>query len=95
GSPTSRVLLFCSNNYPKHDDLRLLRASCAKSQILCYTIVTMPPLPGHPRISKDPELVTGLPRITGTRIGVDLIKRNVQAGMSKDLILKVYPNLTK
>lgn len=55
----------------------------------------MPPLPGHPRISKDPEIVTGLPRITGTRISVDLIKRNVQAGMSEDLILKVYPNLTK
>ncbi len=55
----------------------------------------MPPLPGHPRISRDPELVTGMPRITGTRIGVDLIKRNVAAGMSEDLILRVYPQLTK
>lgn len=55
----------------------------------------MPPLPGNPRISKDPEIVTGMPRITGTRIGVDLIKRNVQAGMSEDMLLKVYPVLTR
>ncbi len=55
----------------------------------------MPPLTGHPRISKDPETLTGLPRITGTRIGVDLIKRNVAAGMSKDMLLKVYPQLTR
>ncbi len=55
----------------------------------------MPPVTGHPRISKDLEILTGLARITGTRIGVDLIKRNVAAGMSKDMLLKVYPQLTR
>lgn len=55
----------------------------------------MPPVTGHPRISKDLEILTGLPRITGTRIGVDLIKRNVAAGMTKDMLLKVYPQLTR
>ncbi|MET0182843.1 MAG: DUF433 domain-containing protein [Caulobacterales bacterium] len=55
----------------------------------------MPPLPGNPRISKDPEIVTGQPRITGTRISVDLLKRNVAAGMSEDMLLRVYPVLTK
>jgi uncharacterized protein (DUF433 family) len=39
-------------------------------------------------------MVSGQTRIAGTRIGVDLIKRNIAAGMSKDLVLKVYPNLT-
>lgn len=55
----------------------------------------MPPFPNNPRISKDPEVVTGLPRITGTRISVDLLKRNVAAGMSEDMLLKIYPVLTK
>jgi uncharacterized protein (DUF433 family) len=55
----------------------------------------MPQLPGNPRISQDPEIVTGMPRITGTRISVDLLKRNIAAGMSEDLILKVYPQITK
>lgn len=55
----------------------------------------MPPLPGNPRISQDPEILTGMPRITGTRIGVDLLQRNLQSGMSEDRILKIYPNLTR
>ena len=54
----------------------------------------MPPIPGHPRLAKDVTHVSGKTRIAGTRIGVDLIQRNVAAGMSKELVLKVYPNLT-
>ena len=54
----------------------------------------MPPIPGHPRLAQDVAYVSGKPRIVGTRIGVDLIQRNIAAGMSKDLVLKVYPQLT-
>ena len=55
----------------------------------------MPPLPGNPRISQDPEILTGMPRITGTRIGVDLLQRNLASGMSEDRILSIYRDLTR
>lgn len=54
----------------------------------------MPAIPGHPRLAKDALHVSGKTRIAGTKIGVDLIQRNIAAGMSRDLVLKVYPNLT-
>ncbi len=61
---------------------------------VCYTHLIMPPIPGHPRLAQDVAYVSGKPRIAGTKIGVDLIQRNIAAGMSKDMVLKVYPNLT-
>lgn len=55
----------------------------------------MPPIPGHPRLAKDATHVSGQTRIVGTRIAVDLIKRNVAAGMTMEGLLKVYTNLTR
>ncbi|HEV7488029.1 MAG TPA: DUF433 domain-containing protein [Thermoanaerobaculia bacterium] len=46
------------------------------------------------RISIDPNICFGKPRIRGTRIWIDLIIENVAAGASDDDILNAYPALT-
>ena len=55
----------------------------------------MPVVPGHPRISIDADMVFGKPRVTGTRIGVDLILRKLAAGASIDWLLEGYPSITR
>jgi uncharacterized protein (DUF433 family) len=54
----------------------------------------MPAVPNHPRISIDETHLVGKPRITGTRIGVDLILRNLAAGATIEWLLEGYPDLT-
>jgi uncharacterized protein (DUF433 family) len=55
----------------------------------------MPAVPGHPRISIDEHTLVGKPRITGTRIGVDLILRELAAGATIEWMLEGYPKLTE
>lgn len=53
----------------------------------------MPAVPGHPRISIDETHLVGKPRITGTRIGVDLVLRNLAGGATIEWLLQGYPDL--
>jgi uncharacterized protein (DUF433 family) len=54
----------------------------------------MPALSGHPRISVDGAYCAGKPRITGTRIPVDLALRTLAAS-SMEWLLEGYPDLTR
>jgi uncharacterized protein (DUF433 family) len=54
----------------------------------------MPAVHGHPRISIDADTCVGKPRITGTRISVDLILRTL-AESSMEWLLEGYPDLTR
>ena len=56
---------------------------------------SMPQLPGHPRIAIDAHTLVGKPRIAGTRIGVDLILRELAAGMTTATLLEAYPTITR
>jgi uncharacterized protein (DUF433 family) len=47
----------------------------------------------HDRISIDPAVMMGKPRIQGTRIKVELILRKLGGGSFNDL-LEAYPKLT-
>jgi uncharacterized protein (DUF433 family) len=58
-------------------------------------IEPMPAVPGHPRISIDAHTLVGKPRITGTRIGVDLILRKLGGGASIDWLLEGYPSISR
>jgi uncharacterized protein (DUF433 family) len=55
----------------------------------------MPQVPGHPRIAIDAHTLVGKPRVAGTRIGVDLILRELAAGMDIATVLDAYPTLTR
>lgn len=55
----------------------------------------MPQVPGHPRIAIDAHTLVGKPRIAGTRIGVDLILRELAAGMDVAAIIDAYPTITR
>lgn len=55
----------------------------------------MPAVPGHPRISIDADTLVGKPRITGTRIGVDLILRYLGSGSTIEWLLEGYPELAR
>jgi len=48
----------------------------------------------HPRIQRDPTVMVGKPVIRGTRIAVDLILREISAGLSFAEIIDAYPRLT-
>lgn len=45
------------------------------------------------RITLDPEICLGQPTIRGMRITVSIILKQVAGGMSKEEILKAYPEL--
>lgn len=47
----------------------------------------------HPKISSDPNVMTGLPCIRGTRVTVTNIVRQIAAGRSIDDICRDYPYL--
>ncbi len=49
----------------------------------------------HPRIERDPAVMTGKPVIRGTRISVDLILREIAAGLSFAQIADAYPRVTE
>jgi uncharacterized protein (DUF433 family) len=49
----------------------------------------------HPRIERDPSVLAGKPVIRGTRISVDLILREVAAGLSFADIVEAYPRVTQ
>lgn len=55
----------------------------------------MPQVPGHPRIAIDAHTLVGKPRIAGTRIGVDLILRELAAGMDVAAMIDAYPTITR
>ena len=46
-------------------------------------------------ITIDPEIMMGKPVITGTRIPVEMILRDLGAGMTPEELLRAYPQLTK
>jgi uncharacterized protein (DUF433 family) len=48
----------------------------------------------HPRISADPQIMTGVPCIRGTRVTVANVVRQVAAGRTPDEICRDYPYLT-
>ncbi len=48
----------------------------------------------HPAISADPQVMTGMPCIKGTRVTVANIVRQIAAGRSTDEICLDYPYLT-
>jgi uncharacterized protein (DUF433 family) len=48
----------------------------------------------HPGISADPNVMTGMPCIKGTRVTVANIVRQIAAGRSPDEICRDYPYLT-
>lgn len=54
----------------------------------------MPVVPGHPRISIDADTCVGKPRITGTRISVDLILRTL-AVSNLEWLLDGYPDISR
>jgi uncharacterized protein (DUF433 family) len=48
----------------------------------------------HPRIERDPAVMSGKPVVRGTRISVDLILREIASGLSFAEITNAYPRLT-
>ena len=48
----------------------------------------------HPLISANPDVMTGLPCVHGTRVTVANILRQIAAGRSPDEICNDYPYLT-
>jgi uncharacterized protein (DUF433 family) len=48
----------------------------------------------HPEITADPQVMTGLPCIKGTRVTVANIVRQIAAGRTPDEICGDYPYLT-
>jgi uncharacterized protein (DUF433 family) len=49
----------------------------------------------HERIEINPEVMVGKPVIKGTRITVELILRELGAGMSPEAVMAEYPQLTR
>ena len=49
----------------------------------------------HPRISIDPNVCSGKPTITGTRIPVSLVLGALSAGQTAEELLSDYPSLCK
>ncbi|OYW43423.1 MAG: hypothetical protein B7Z38_01450 [Rhodobacterales bacterium 12-64-8] len=49
----------------------------------------------HPRITRDPAIMTGKPCIRDTRIPVDLILRKLASGESRERLLADYARLDK
>jgi uncharacterized protein (DUF433 family) len=49
----------------------------------------------HDRITVDPKVLGGKPVITGTRVPVEKILRELGNGLSYDDILREYPRLTR
>jgi uncharacterized protein (DUF433 family) len=58
--------------------------------------ITMPavPVPGHDRITRDPEVLVGKPIIQGTRISVELILGKLANEPDFQILLEDYPRLT-
>lgn len=48
----------------------------------------------HPQISADPNVMTGMPCIKGTRVTVANVVRQIAAGRTPDQIVADYPYLT-
>jgi uncharacterized protein (DUF433 family) len=48
----------------------------------------------HPEITADPQVMTGLPCIKGTRVTVANVVRQIAAGRTPDEICRDYPYLT-
>jgi uncharacterized protein (DUF433 family) len=48
----------------------------------------------HDRIEMNPKIMAGKPVIRGTRIPVDMILRELGAGMTDDEIIADHPHLT-
>lgn len=55
----------------------------------------MPQVRDHSRVAIDADTLVGKPRIAGTRIGVDLILRQLAAGMEVKTLLEAYPTITE
>ena len=47
----------------------------------------------HPRVTVDPDILSGVPVITGTRIPVCLILEMLEGGQTVKQILRQYPSL--
>lgn len=62
--------------------------------VACY-LDAMTPDAAHPRIARDPAIMTGKACIAGTRIPVDLILRKLAAGEERAQLLADYPALTE
>ena len=49
----------------------------------------------HDRIERDPAVMMGKPVVRGTRVSVEVILREVSAGLSFVEIVDAYPRLTE
>ncbi|HZU89061.1 MAG TPA: DUF433 domain-containing protein [Stellaceae bacterium] len=49
----------------------------------------------HPRITLDPNVLTGKPVVRGTRLSVEFVIGLLAAGWSESEILANYPGLTR
>ena len=49
----------------------------------------------HPRISKNPEVMSGKPVIVGTRVTVEVILRHLGQGVALEELLRGYPTITR
>jgi uncharacterized protein (DUF433 family) len=48
----------------------------------------------HERIETNPDILAGKPVIKGTRLAVELILRELGAGMSVEAMMEAHPHLT-
>lgn len=48
----------------------------------------------HPKITADPQVMTGMPCIKGTRVTVANVVRQIATGRTPDEICEDYPYLT-
>ena len=51
--------------------------------------------PERPLITIDPEIMSGKPIITGTRLTVEHLLEDLAGGLSPDELLEAYPRLTR
>lgn len=59
-----------------------------------YLLTSHPAPNPHPEITANPNIMTGMPCIKGTRITVANLLRQIAAGRTPDKICQDYPSLT-
>ena len=52
-------------------------------------------MPTHPRIARNPDILSGKPAVAGTRIAVEFVLERLAAGWSEAEVLENYPQLSR
>ncbi|MDP3724995.1 MAG: DUF433 domain-containing protein [Nanoarchaeota archaeon] len=71
----------------KKEQIKAIREKRIKGKVDALTL--------DERIEANPKVMLGKPVIKGTRITVELILRQLGAGMTMDEVLENYPHLTR